>query len=242
VKIDYNIQKLANQFRTKNGIANTEPIRFKSWLIKLKVLAVFKPLSENFSGMALKQNEERFILINTNHSLGKQHFTIAHELYHLFIQEDFQSMVCNTGIFDKKNKIEYEADIFASYLILPEDGLINLMPKEELQKNKITLATMLEIEQYFACSRGALLNRLVGLDLIDLNKYEKYKVGVGKSALEYGKDISLYRPGNANLVIGEYGAKTKKLFENEIISEGHYLSLLNDIGIDIENYNQLADE
>jgi hypothetical protein len=47
--------------------------------------------------------------------------------------------------------------------------------------------------------------------------------------LAYGYDKSLYQKGNENLVIGEYGGKAKKKFEHEIISEAHYISLMNDI-------------
>ena len=35
------------------------------------------------------------------------------------------------------------------------------------------------------------------------------------------------QPGNENLVIGDYGEKARSLFENEKISEGHYLELLS---------------
>ena len=45
-----------------------------------------------------------------------------------------------------------------------------------------------------------------------------------------GFDGSLYLPGNEGLVIGDFGAKARKLFEEERISEGHYHELLNMIG------------
>jgi Zn-dependent peptidase ImmA (M78 family) len=232
---NYQLQKQASDFRVRNGIGTCEPIRLKSWLMKLNVLTVFRPMTPTFCGMALKHGDKKFILVNSNHSLGKQHFTIGHELYHLFEQEKFTNMVCTTGSFNKKEKEEYDADCFASYLLLPEDCLLSLMPKEELGKNKITIATIVKIEQYFACSRIALLFRLDGMGLIDHERYEEYKTNVKNSAIVYGYDKALYEEGNKNLVIGEYGGKAKKLFENEIISEAHYITLMNDIWIDIEN-------
>lgn len=232
---NYHLQREASQFRIAQGIGASEPIRLKSWLPKLGVVALFKPLSENLSGMAVKQGEQKFMIVNSSHRLSKQHFTIAHELYHLFIQKDFIVEVSHAGRFDKKDKIEYEADWFAAYLLMPEDGVLSLIPAEELSKNKITLETIVKIEQYFSCSRLALLNRLAGLDLIEYGKYEQFTINVTASALMLGYDDTLYKPGNENLVIGDYGTRAKKLFNKGAISESHFINLMNDIGIDISN-------
>lgn len=229
------LQKRAAQFRLDNGIGTCEPIRLRSWLLKLNVLTIFKPMSEKFCGMAYKEGNSRFILVNSNHSIGKQHFTIGHELYHHFVQEDFKSMSCTTGFFNKKDKTEYDADWFSAFLLLPEDCLLNLIPSNELSKNKLTLPTIVKIEQYFACSRRAVLHRLDNMDLINYSNYEKYTIGVKNSAISLGYDKKLYESGNDGLVIGDYGQRVKKLFENEVISESHYFSLFNDIGIDVEN-------
>ncbi|MGE0567693.1 MAG: ImmA/IrrE family metallo-endopeptidase [Bacteroidia bacterium] len=232
---NYPLQKAASDFRIRNGIGACEPIRMKSWLPKLGVMALFKPMSDNFSGMAIRHGDNRFIIINSNHRVSKQHFTIAHELYHLFIQTDFVSEISNAGRFDKKDKIEYEADWFAAYLLMPEECLLSLIPKPELAKNKITLTTIVQIEQYFACSRASLLIRLDAMGLIDYNRYDEYTRGVKHSAELLGYDTTLYSPGNENLVIGDYGARAKRLFDEGIISESHFISLMNDIGKDIEN-------
>jgi Zn-dependent peptidase ImmA (M78 family) len=231
---NYDLQKAASAFRVKNGIGGSEPVILKSLLQKLNVITVFLDLSDGFCGMALKQGDARFILVNSRHSLGKQHFTIGHELYHLFVQHNFTSMVCTTGAFNKKNKVEYEADWFASFLLIPDEGVLAFIPKEEMGKNKITIGTIVKIEQYFACSRIALLHRLNDMGLIDFESYINYTVSVKNSALAFGFDKSLYEGGNHGLVIGEYGEKAQNLFRKEVISESHYFSLMNDIGIDLD--------
>ena len=45
-----------------------------------------------------------------------------------------------------------------------------------------------------------------------------------------GYDLSLYYKGNENLVLGDYGTKAKRLFDEERISEGHYIELMRKIG------------
>jgi Zn-dependent peptidase ImmA (M78 family) len=238
MKIDYTLQKKASSLRSSLDIGPKDPIRFRSLLLRLNILVVFKPLGDTFSGMSIKIDKNRFMLINSNHPLGRQNFTICHELYHLYIQEDFNSHTCNTGQFNRKERSEYDADRFASYLLIPEEGLLEMIPDKELNKrNSITLSTILKIEQYFGCSRSALLYRLDSLNLIDANRYESFKSGILKEAMHYGYDTSLYKPGNQGLVIGDYGTLAKELFDNGKISETHYVSLMRDIGVDVDEDN-----
>lgn len=232
---DLLLEKAAVAFRSEHGLNSADPIRLKSLLQKLNVITVFAPLSESFSGMALKANDaDRFMLVNSNQSLGKQHFTICHELYHLFLQSNFTSQICLTGRFDKKADInEYNADVFASYLLLPTDGLLENIPNQEIEKKKISLKTILYIEQFYSCSRRALLYRLKNLNLIKPAEYDSFTVNIKKGALENGYGLDLYNNGNHKTVIGDYGIIAKQLFDNETISESHYYSLLADLGIDI---------
>jgi Zn-dependent peptidase ImmA (M78 family) len=231
------LQKKANLFRERNGISGSEAIRIKSLLLKLNVFTLFKPLTEGFSGMSLKINDNsRFILVNSSHSIGRQHFTIAHELYHLYIQGTFEIHQCITGLFDPKNKEEYNADYFASCLLMPESGIQEMIPDEELKKNKISIQTVIKLEQYFSVSHSSILVRLRMLGLVDNKTFEYLKTfKATETAQKYGYDTSLYKEGNHNAVVGDYGEKAKRLFDKEKISEGHYLELMQLIGIDITN-------
>jgi len=231
------LQKNASLFRERNGISSSEAIRIKSLLLKLNVFTMFKPMTEGFSGMSLKINDSsKFILVNSNHSRGRQHFTIAHELYHLFIQEKFEIHQCKTGLFDVKNKEEFNADYFASCLLMPENGINEMLPDAELTKNKVSLQSIIKLEQYFSVSHSSMLLRLKMLGLLDSKSYDFLKTFKAiESAQLFGYDTSLYKAGNHNVTIGNYGEKAKVLFDNEIISEGHYLELMNQIGVDITN-------
>jgi Zn-dependent peptidase ImmA (M78 family) len=216
-------------------MSGSEAIHLKSLLLKLRVLTMFRPLTEGFSGMSLRINDNaRFILINSNHSIGRQHFTIAHELYHLYIQEVFEIHQCRTGLFDSKNKEEYNADYFASSLLMPEIGIYELIPDEELNKKKISLHSVIKLEQYFSVSHSSMLIRLKMLGLLDSKTLDHFKTfKATETAQQYGYDTALYKDGNHNVIVGDYGEKAKMLFDIEKISEGHYLELMQLIGIDI---------
>jgi len=230
------IEFRANKFREEHGLTATESVDIYKLLSKLNVLTVFKAMKANISGMAVKTNFGKFIMVNSNNIVARQHFTIGHELYHLFIQEQFDNRICEVGLFNKKDKEEYNADWFASYLLMPQDGIFELLPKEELGLNKISLNTLVKMEQYFSVSRSALLNRLMFIDLIDKNKVTEFKenVSIKRSALMMGFTEELYEKGNAKKVIGDYGEKAKKLYDKESISESDFYSLMYDIGIDLD--------
>lgn len=231
------LQKKANQFRERNGISGGEAIRLKSLLLKLNVFTLFRPLTEAFSGMSLKVNDNAlFILVNSNHSIGRQHFTIAHELYHLFVQDKFEIHQCKTGLFDPKKKEEYNADYFASCLLMPESGIQELIPDEELYKKKISLQTVIRLEQYFSVSHSSMLVRLKMLGLSDAKAFDYFKTfKATETAQQFGYQTSLYKEGNHDVIVGDYGEKAKRLFDIEKISEGHYMELMQKIGIDITN-------
>ena len=224
------IERQAVQFRLDNGLGASEPIVLESLLLRLGVLTLFRPLSENFSGMCLKDDmNHRFMLINSNQSLGRQHFTIAHELYHLYVEEHPTPHKCNPGN-GSKDPVEQCADKFASCLLMPESGICQLVPEQELRTKEVSIATILKLERYFSVSRSALLYRLLNINLItETTRIRLAQESVKGSATRFGYDTTLYEPANRERVIGDFGEKARLLFEQGKISEGHYLELLHQI-------------
>ena len=185
--------------------------------------------------MAIKApGDLRFMLINQNHILGKQNFSIGHEFYHLFIQKEFSAQQCITALFDKQTDIEEKnADMFAAFLLLPEQGIVELIPEvERHQKNRITPETIFKIQQYYSLSINAVIYRLIELGYIDKSYYDKFAYEKKSMARKLGYDTSLYEPSNENKVIGDYGLIVNKLYEGKKIPETYYLELLNAIDID----------
>lgn len=226
------IEIRASELRNEWGFSSYDPVPVKQLLLKLNILTLFKSLGDDFSGMCLKRNDKRFVLVNANHPIGRQNFTIAHELYHLYVQETFEIHYCNPGS-TSASKQEKEADWFASVFLMPEMGLKKMIPEPELIQREVSVATLLKLEQFFCVSRNALLVRLCTLRLISKEKAASLKkIPVIRSAKEYGYDITLYLPTNKGLVVGDYGVKAKTLLDKGLISEGHYIELLSKIGVD----------
>lgn len=225
------IENHVSKFRQFIGISDTEAINLKSLLLKYNVLTIYRPLSECFCGMSLRSGDKRFMLINSNNPKGRQHFTIAHELYHLFIEDNPKPHIC--WLNGTKDESEKCADHFAQIFLMPSNGVKQLIPDDELLKGIISVATVLKIEHYFSVSHQAAVNRMSDLKLIN-REQRNYLLSlpVTKTAREFGYYIGLYYPGNNGLVIGDFGEKAKNLFDSEKISKGHYIELMNKIGVD----------
>ena len=219
-------EMLAQKFRADCGLGYAVAVNVKSLLRKLNVLTLYKPLSEHACGLSLKSVKgEMFMLINSNNSRGRQHFTIAHEFYHLFYDEYPTPHVCSK---DGLSKTERLANLFASALLMPQSGVLAMLQTKDVSGKDLGIEKVLRMEQYFGVSRTTMLLRLKDLGVINEKSYRKLKsMPIIQSAKDYGYDLSLYKPGNEGLVIGDYGEKARLLFESGRISEGHYNELID---------------
>ena len=225
------IEQLALKMRVNVGLNPGEPIHTKTLLRKLGVMVMYRPLSEKACGLSMRSadGKMKFMLINSNNSRGRQHFTICHELFHLYYDEEPKPHVCGTPGMERE-PAEVNANAFASALLLPQAGVLQSIPSEEIMARHITMATMLRLEQLFGVSHQSLCYCLRHLRLLteeELQAHLEESVVIQDIATEYGYDLSLYQGGNEGVVIGDFGEKARKLFEKERISEGHYVELLN---------------
>lgn len=225
------IEQLALKMRAEAGVTPTEPIHTKTLLRKLGVMVMYRPLSERACGLSMRSadGEMRFMLINSNNSRGRQHFTICHELFHLYYDEEPKPHVCGTPGLEK-DPSEINANAFASALLLPPVGVLASVPPEEIKNRRVTMATMLRLEQLFGVSHQSLCYCLRHMRLLtedELQVHLEESKHIQQIAAEYGYDASLYQSGNEGVVIGDFGEKARRLFDLERISEGHYVELLN---------------
>ncbi len=227
-KITLVAEDLARKFRSDNDYSMSEPIIVKTLLTKLRILTMYRPLSDNAYGLSTRSTdkEDKFILVNSESSKGRQHFTIAHELYHLYLDENPHPHVCIRD--GKKDRTEVLADAFASALLLPREGVLKAIPNDEIKSRNVSLATVFSLEQYFRVSHQSVVFRLKRLSLITEEMLQYLlSIKIREVAPQYGIfDMSLYEKGNENVILSDYGFKAKLLFDKEKISESHYNQLM----------------
>lgn len=223
---EFDAELLAVRFRNMLHLPQDVPFPVKSTLEQLGILTVFRPLSDSSYGMSIKMKDgSRFMLVSSNSTIGRQHFTIGHELYHLYYDENPQPHMCGA---DGKAPAEQSADMFASNLLLPRVGLLAMLPEDFPTSKKLDLATVVKMEQKFQVSRQALLFRLKRLGIIGEDVLQSLLLAPTRDAAQRrGYDVALYETGNEGLIIGDYSSLATDLFEKGRISEGHYNELVN---------------
>lgn len=191
---------------------------------------VFYPMSSRLSGICIRDGKNKIIGVNSNATYGRQRFTIAHELYHLFFHEDFKSIVCFTDLEMNKDSHEKEADMFASYFLAPYEALSYFI-KNKLGKEKqeLNIEDVVKIEQNFGISRQAMLWRLINDGYLNQTKADTMKTGVIHSARRLGYDDKLYTPTPEDkqyATFGKYIKLAEELKNKDAISHGKYEEIL----------------
>lgn len=191
---------------------------------------VFYPMSSRVSGMCIRDGKNKIIGINSTSTYGRQRFTIAHELYHLFFHEDYKSIVCSNDLEANKDPQEKEADMFASYFLAPYEALTYFIKnKLEKEKHQLELEDVVRIEQHYGISRQATLWRLVNDGYITHQKADTMKTGIIASAIKLGYDDALYKPTTEEkqyATFGKYIKLAEELKTKELVSTGKYEELL----------------
>lgn len=191
---------------------------------------VFYPMSSRISGICIREGNNKLIGINSNSTYGRQRFTLAHELYHLFFHEDFKSIISSSDLENNKDPQEIEADMFASYFLAPYEALNDFIINR-LRKGKLSLDLndIVKIEQHYGLSRQATLWRLKNDGYLSQEKAETMKKGIIASALKLGFDDKLYRPTPEDkqyITLGKYVKLAEDLKERDLISNGKYEEIL----------------
>ena len=197
----------AVRFREKMGYSNREPIDIQNIILKLENYTLVKlEFSEHISGMCVLDGDSKTIAINSSMSVGRQRFTMAHEIYHLEIEHISEGKICPSGIYDNRSDSEKEADMFASFLLMPYDGLTWYIDKFQIAEWNIR--NIIALSQFYQMSYMAVLFRLQHEDRITLEEYEKLKkVNVRSEAIRYGYDVFLYNSSPETdkwITLGEY--------------------------------------
>ncbi len=234
------ISEKANLCRKLWGLDEFTPIDiFRVVLEKLdNVTICFFDTEENLSGSSIKTKDQNIIFINSRHSLGRQRFTLAHEIYHL--KYDKQFGVCDLD--HGNDTIEEQADLFASCLLMSNGALFNYELENDIKEWNLDL--VIQAEQYFQISHKAMLRRLSNLGRISEETAEDYLPSITYNALIRGYDTKLYKPFSEekNLILGNYVQMIKKAYDTDSISDSKKDELLIDAFYEKLVYNKKTDD
>lgn len=224
----------AISLRKNFGIDVYSPVDIFSLLSNLENLTVVHyPMGDNISGACFKFDSQKLIVINSNSTYGRQRFTAAHELCHLFFHKQLGSVICPKSIEKTKDSQEKEADLFASYFLAPDEALKDFISRDIKigDEEIIDINHVVAIEQHFGLSRMATLQRLIDDGYLSHEKAKIMRKDVILSALKLGFDKKLYLPTPEDqkyATFGQYIKFAEELKNKELISNGKYEELLLD--------------
>lgn len=233
--IDYAaIMTQAAMLRKRLGEDNSSPVDIFALALSIEMLTlVLYPLGENLSGMCVKGGAgNKLIAVNSGMTLGRQRFSLAHELYHLYYDESMMS-ICSKRIGDGAD-VERSANAFASYFLMPDAALHELAAALSAKNPSggLLLDDVIHIEQYFGVSHQATVYRLMHTHFLSrVNGQTLLGQTVRARAELIGYSPDLYRPTPLErqfVTYGSYINLVDRAMSCGLISQGKYEELLMD--------------
>ena len=200
-KIESETLRVIDKYNTENGL---------SFQIPIPVLEIIESIGFNYDfrmdgvykdkdllgGLHL---DSKTIVINEQIAGqdGRMHFTAAHELGHLILHANETKKCKEIDNYPKEDRnIEMEADLFASFLLMPTSSIkeaffkvrksplkmtdhrfFGLIKKKRSRKERAMFIAnkIKKIGGFENVSKLAFLNRLIGMNLIKGISYQSYR-------------------------------------------------------------------
>lgn len=138
----------------------TPPVPVEEIAKKFDFTVVEFDFSDSISGVL--KTQRKVIGVNKKHHPIRRRFTIAHELGHFLLRHELDKggeLVDDD--FGKPISQEREANLFASFLLMPKEWI-----KETVKGHRIDGQTIKRVAREFEVSEQALTIRLLELNLI----------------------------------------------------------------------------
>lgn len=121
----------------------------------------------SLKGMYKYLKKNRFAVINENLDPFTKTLVCAHELGHDILHQNLARKVCLQEfiLYDMKSRPEYEANIFASEILLPDDIILNLARDgydiEQISKELCTDINLIALKVSSMNTRGYRFNNTI---------------------------------------------------------------------------------
>jgi Zn-dependent peptidase ImmA (M78 family) len=250
--MDYaDLMTKAERLRKQLGEDNHSPIDIFSLALGIeKLTIVYYPLGNTLSGMCIKGTDGRCtIALNSSMTLGRQRFSLAHEFYHLYYDDNMKS-ICSKSI-GIGSELEKRADAFAAYFLMPRAALADKADSFLIRNGgNLTLPDIIRIEQYFGVSHQTALYQLCNCGYITRQELSRLlNISVKRQAEAMGFSSDLYRPlpeDKQYCTYGHYINQAAQLLNLDVVSYGKYEEFLlaafrDDLVYGIEKGGEIID-
>lgn len=145
-------------------------------ILELQNKVLYYPIEdEEVWGFSEKIKGRSFVWINTAIDYDKQIFAAAHELYHLWFENESEVILksdveeIEDGFNQKEN--ELIANRFAAEFLINEELLLQETRTYGINKNKLDLKDILKLSHLFVVPYKTMLRRLYEVDLLSKDEF-----------------------------------------------------------------------
>lgn len=145
-------------------------------ILELENKVLYYPIEdEEVWGFSEKIKGKSFVWINTAIPYDKQVFAAAHELYHLWFENNGE-VILKTNIEEINNSVsisenELKANRFAAEFLINEELLLQEIRTYNIDKNKIDIKDIFKLSNLFVVPYKTMVKRLYEIKLINHKRY-----------------------------------------------------------------------
>lgn len=161
----------AKEIREKWGLSKYPILDIFSLVESKDFLLLRFPNSNKISGVYIEKQGRienyKCIYVNTLDPYGRQNFTLAHELYHVFFEKSSDAVCLESK--RSQDPIEFTAERFASHFLIPVETLIEYLSANKINSQKaISFKMIVYLQSIFKVSFLAMV-----YSIERLGEYEK---------------------------------------------------------------------
>lgn len=209
-------------------------------ILELQNKVLYYPIEdEEVWGFSEKIKGRSFVWINTYIAYDKQVFAAAHELYHLWF-EDNGEVILKKDIEEINNnedvsEIELKANRFAAEFLINEELLLQEMRTYGIDKSKINIKDILKLSNLFLVPYKTMVKRLYEVKLINKSIYAEFMEQSSEQIEIWRNRLGLSLPTRDNKIgLNSLVDKAMELYENKKITREKLEYLLSFAKLSIE--------
>lgn len=119
----------------------------------------------SLGGFTIYKEPYHCIYINSRQNLGRQYMSCWHECFHAYTGQG-----CGLSYIDlaKQDPVEYKADLFAGFILMPENLVREYISKRGISLKYLRHEDVIQMQNYFKVGYSAMLTRILQI-------YPEYK-------------------------------------------------------------------
>ena len=220
-------ENIASEERIRLGLNDGQILLLRDILEQDVGLRIFYyPFPGKFSAIYLYEEQVGgCIAVNSNHPEDRRRWSLAHDYGHFLTYRQKPTVFIEDG-YQRKPESERLADDFATFFLMPTNGLMRRFNDIRKTKESVKLGDLLTLAHFYGVSMEAMLFRLENLRLLQTGFAERLR-GSNFKVRDAQQQLGLTPfPVREQKFPSRYQYLALEALENELISEAQFSHFL----------------